>query len=213
MDDGSRRMLENGPGEHVQVRERGTPENGPAARLPGPDGAPAEAKPPAGCVERRLNCKERNILVGAARDYAREKGEHADFKNQMRLQRLIKTIRFEESIDYLSALEDHAEETVREWRSKRARRSMWLEWRAGLMEEDAVKKRFPGLSLDEEPEQVGTRPPELTPEEQRGPEEAFYLPSKLDAWVQDALRGAKWNPLLAEFVSELNEKFGIKDEE
>ena len=175
--------------------------------------APAENKCPAGCVERTLNFRDRNLLIGAARDYCGKK-EHGDFKNQAKLDRLTKLMCFQETLDYFEMLTDHYDDATREWRSARRKYNAWKDLRSGLYKDpDSFKRDFPDIDPGKGAEKPPLRAPEMTPKETRGEERAFYLPSKLDAWVQDVLKGAVWNALAAEYAVELCSKFGLKDED
>ena len=80
------------------------------------------------------------------------------------------------------------------------------------MSADEVRKAFPDFDPEKGMEKPSLRMPELSPEEQRGQDSTFYLPSKLDAWVQDALRAMDWNTVMTMYSVELCDKFGLKDE-
>jgi len=172
-----------------------------------------EKKCPSGCVERILNYRERNLLIGAARDYCGKK-EHSDYKGQAKLDRLTKLICFQETLDYFDVLTDHYDEAVREWKSTRRKYNAWKDLKAGLYKDpDNFTRDFPDVDPGKGIEKPANRAPEITPKESRGEERSFYFPSKLDAWVQDVLKAAVWQALAAEYAVELCSKFGIKDED
>jgi len=171
-----------------------------------------DKKCPAGCVERTLNYRERNLLIGAARDYCGGK-EHADYKNQSKLSRLSKLISFEETLEYFEMMTDHYEDAQHEWRRAKLAYNALRNLRDGLIKLEDFRKQHPSLQPDQELVKPPVRAPEMTPQEMRGEERVFYLPSKLDVWVQDVLKVAAWQPLAAEYAVELCAKFGVKDED
>lgn len=172
----------------------------------------AEVKCPPGCVERVLNYRERNLLIGAARDHCGKK-ENADFKNQSKLDRLTKLVAFIESLEYFEMLDDHYDDKVREWKSAKRAYTAWMNFKAGLLPAEELRKAFPVIDIEKGAPKPPLRQPEMNPQEMRGEERAFYLPSKLDSWVQDLLKTAIWQPLAAEYAVELCGKFGLKDED
>ena len=174
--------------------------------------APSEQKCPSGCVERTLNFRERNLLVGAARDYC-EKKEHGDYKSQAKLARLSKLISFEETLDYFEMIDDHYNDAGQVWRRDK---SIWTALRNlkdGLVNLEDFRKQFPTVDVDKKMDKPPLRRPEASPKEMRGEDKVFYFPSKLDVWVQDVIKAAIWQPLAAEYAVELCEKFGINDED
>lgn len=177
------------------------------------EGEPAERKPPAGCVERILNFKDRNYLVGAALAYCGREG-HKTYKDQRKLEQLKKLVNFEATLDHTAEITDAIELEQLKWAAAKEKYKAWVAYREGLLDAVAVAKlkiQYPDMSLDQGPEKPPVRPPDLAADT-RGPDSTFYLPSKLDAWVQVALAAMEWPANMAEYAVELCEKFGIKDE-
>lgn len=198
MDGAKKAMVENAC--RVPVGEGGT-------GAPVPDGG----RPPAGCVERVLNFKDRNYIVGACLAYC-EKDGHKGFKDQKKLDQVKKLLNFEATLDHTAEITDGLEERTLAWEGARARYKMWRQFKEGLLDADGVeemRKRHPDLDLEKGPEKPPVRPPELSPEDQRGPESVFHLPSKLDAWIQGALGAMDWPTVMTEYCVELCEKFGV----
>lgn len=199
MDNGEKKqIIENTP--RVDV---GKILNDPPAQEP--------MKVPPGCVERVLSFRERNFIVGACRALC-EKIEHKSFKDQANLARLNKILLFDETLEYFAMLEDAQEELTRKWTRDKKMYKLWRNFQEGLIKVDEFKKEFPDVDPNEEVKKPSLRTPENTKEEMRGKERAFYLPAKLDVWVQTALRAMEWTWQSAEYSVDLCEKFGIKDE-
>ena len=178
----------------------------------------ASQKCPSGCVERLLNFRERNLLIGAARDYCGKvdrhgNKEHGDYKNQSKLDRLAKLVAFSETLEYFEVINDHYEDVVRSWKRARLVYVAWMNLNSGLIKPEDFKREFPAVDPEKGVAKPALRMPEATPKEMRGDERAFYFPSKLDVWVQDLLRVVTFEPLAAEYAVELCSKFGIKDED
>lgn len=172
-----------------------------------------DEKKPEGCVERHLNVRERNILIGACREFCKTEGR-GDYKNQNKLMRVSKLVKFEETIEFFDELEELLDARIREWKKQKLQYMAYSDYKAGLMPIERLKSVIDGFHPENPPGKPPTwKTPELTPDERRGPTEVFYIPSRLDAWIQDALKVYKWEPLLVEFNVELCEKFGIKDED
>lgn len=172
--------------------------------------APESKKPPIGCVERILNFKDRNNLFGACRAFCAKEG-HQGFKDQTKLDRLNKIILFEETLEYFAMIDDVLEDEVRAWQRDKRRYKLWKDYKAGLVKPEDFRKEF--SDQDAEPKKPALLQPESKPEDIRGKERSFYLPSKIDVWAQDAIRAMDWSPFLVEYTVELFQKFGIKEEE
>jgi len=167
-------------------------------------------KAPIGCVERILNFKDRNNLFGACRAFCAKEG-HQGFKDQTKLDRLDKIILFQETLEYFAMIDDCLEDEVRAWHRDKRRYKLWKDYKAGLVRAEDFRKEF--TDQDAEPKKPSLLAPETKAEDHRGKERAFYLPSKIDAWAQDAIKAMDWSPFLVQFTVELFQKFGIKDED
>lgn len=179
------------------------------------DATPAAADPkraPVGHAERILSFKDRNNLFGACRAFCAREG-HQGFKDQTKLDRLNKIILFEETLEYFAMLDDSLEDEIRAWQRSKKHYKLWKNYKAGLIKAEDFRRELPGANPDEEPPKPSLLEPQTKPEEARGKERSFYLPSKLDSWAQDAIRAMDWSPFAAQWTVELCEKFGIKDEE
>lgn len=167
-------------------------------------------KIPAGCVERVLNFKDRNNLFGACRAFCAQEG-HKGFKDQTRLNSLNKIINFEETLEYFAMIDDSLEDETREWHRATRRYKLWKNYKAGLVKPEEFRKEF--SDQDPEPVKPALLAPETKPDELRGKERPFYLPSKIDVWAQDAIKAMDWSPFLVQYTVELFQKFGISEEE
>lgn len=167
----------------------------------------AQEQPP-GTVRRVLNFRDRNLLVGAARSWC-ARDDQKKLKDQDKLIRLGRLISFDETLEYMAMLTDAQEELQRKWLSDWNRYRLWRNFQAGLITADDLAK---GTDIDKGVPKPALVMPENTPAEMRGPSRDFFLPSKLDAWVQDAIRGMEWNFNAAEYAVELAEKFGVEIE-
>ena len=167
----------------------------------------AKEQPP-GTVKRTLNFRDRNMLIGAARNWC-SRDDQKKLKDQDKLVRLGRIISFDETIEFIAMLTDAQEELQRKWVADWRRYKIWRDFQAGLVAEDRLTK-------DIDPEKGVQKPPlvmpENTPDEMRGPARDFFLPSKLDAWAQDAIKAMDWNFNAAEYAVELAEKFGVEIE-
>lgn len=175
------------------------------------DGEPAERKAPPGCVERILNVKDRNFIVGACRVYCEKEG-HKGFKDQKKLDQVTKLLNFEATLDYNAVVNDHGEEITLAWESATARYRAWRRYKEKLLTAEEIRKTYPDLDLEKGVEKPALRAPEIPPEMQRGQDSTFYFPAKLDVWVQDALRAMDWTTVMTQYAVALCEKFGMKDE-
>lgn len=199
-------MIENA--EKTDVKPEGKLLIQPEAKLP------AEAsKIPAGCVERLLNFRDRDIIISATRDYCKSDGGHADHKHQSKLDKITKLLNLEECIEYFDMINEAYEDEIKEWMGNRKKYAIYQDYKLGLITIEEAKVQLPTFDASSSQEKPSHRQPKPTSEEQRGKERVFYIPSKLDAMIQDALRAYKFNPLVAEFNAEVCLKFGIKEEE
>lgn len=171
-----------------------------------------EKRAPVGCVERILNFKDRNNLFGACRAYCAREG-HKGFKDQDKLSRLNKIILFEETLEYFAMIDDLLEDAIRDWQRGRKRYKLWKDYKAGLVKIEDFRRELPGVNPDDEAPKPGLLAPESTPEDLRGKERSFYIPSKIDVWAQDAIKAMDWSPFTPQYTVELCEKFGIGDED
>jgi len=170
------------------------------------------AKQPAGTVERVLNFRDRNLLIGACREFCQKDGK-GDHKAQAKLDRVVKLVKFDETVEYFNMIDDSLEDDLFKWQRSRNDWLAWQQYQGGGITLEDLRKKVPGLDVSSPPMKPPRKQPEAKHEELRGKERAFYFLSKLDAWVQECLKVATWSPLAAEYVVELCGKFGIKDEE
>lgn len=188
-------------------------ENAPAERMPVPSAVPVEKKQPAGTVERTLNFQERSLLVFACKLHC-AKQDKGDYKAQSKLSKLIKLISYEECVEYFEMVDDSLEDRLFKWQRERNDWLLVQQYLAGGITIDDLKKKSPALDIENPPEKPSRRQPEASDGDIRGPARQFYLPSKLDSWVQDVLRGTHWpNPEKATYITELCGNFGIKNDE
>ena len=203
-DDGKMAMIKNVPHpvEETLVDRVMRPE------LPEP--VPAEQPP--GTTKRRLNVRERNLLIGACRARCTQEG-HTKLKDQDKLNRIGKLVKFEETLEYIAMITDWQEEHALKWERDWVRYKAWRRYQEGLIQPDDEK--FPkGIDLEKGVPKPPLRVPENTPAQMRGPERDFYFPSKLDAWAQDAVKEMDWSEFVpgAEYTLELSAKFGVEIE-
>lgn len=171
----------------------------------------AERKIPPGHVERVLNFKDRNFIVGACRVYC-EKDGHKTYKDQKKLDQVTKLLDFETTLDYYAVISDRTEELNLAWESSLAKWRAWKRYKEKLISTEEIRKVYPELDLEKGIEKPPSRAPEIPADEQRGKDSSFYLPAKLDVWVQDTLRMMDWTTVMTPYAVELCEKFGVKDE-
>ena len=166
---------------------------------------------PEGCVTRTLNFRERNLIVGACRFYV--KGEKGKYKGQFKVDRVGKLLSFEETLDYFNMMNDSQAENLFKWQEQRQAYVAYRMMKGGMMKAEDFAKQFPDLDLDECPPKPPVKQPELTHEEERGKPREFHIPSKLDVFIQDALKDMEWNPDWSKYVVELMVKYGISPED
>lgn len=171
----------------------------------------SEKKIPEGCVTRTLNFQDRNLITTACRVYV--KGEKGKYKGQFKVERVVKLMSFDETVEYFLMINDSQAENLFSWQEERQAYVAWRSMKGGMMKVEDFAKQFPDLDVDECPPKPPVRQPELTPEEKRGKEREFHIPSKLDVFIQDALHDMEWNSAGSEFVVELLTKYGINPEE
>lgn len=180
--------------------------------LPGDAPVSEPPKQPQGTVERVLNFRERNLLVGACREFCQKDGK-GDHKAQSKLDRLTKLVAFDETVEYFNMIDDSLEDALFKWQRARNDWLAWQQYQGGGITVEELRKKAPGVDPSSPPPKPPRTQPEASRSELRGKERPFYFPSKLDVWAQECLRVATWTPLAAEYVVELCGKFGIKDEE
>lgn len=198
-DNGDRKIIENVTREALSDAIR-------------PEDASGSTRPPIGCVERILNFKDRNNLYGACRAFCAKDG-HKGFKDTVKLDRLNKIIKFEETLEYFAMIDDSLEDEILAWQRAKRVYKLWKDYRAGLLTADGFRKEVPNVNLEEGPPKPALLQPETKADDLRGKERSFYLPSKLDVWAQEAIKQMDWSPFVAMYTAELFSKFGINDED
>lgn len=170
-----------------------------------------EPEQPAGTVARKLNFQERSLLIFACRQVCGGDGK-GDQRAMSKLHRFTKIISYDETVEYFDMIDDSVEDAAFRWQKERTNWMAWQVYQAGNLTLENLKKRIPNIDLQNPPTKPSRNQPEATPQEARGKERVFYLPSKIDAWVQDVIRSANWKPEKAEYVTELCAKFGISED-
>lgn len=173
---------------------------------------PEPPKPPPGCVERVLNYRDRNLLIGACRAFCTKDG-HKGLMDQMKLDKLNKLLAFESTLEYFAEIDDAHEEKLLEWQRAINKYKLWRSHKAGILKAEDFRKEFPDTNPADEIPKPPLRPPDIDPQKMRGPERAFHIPSKLDVWIQDALKRSEWSTAVTEYAVELCSKFGLAIEE
>lgn len=157
--------------------------------LPVPDVAAKPAEDPhAGCVKRELSMRDRNLILSAIEQYAADKSRN-DHKGMRKLEKVKKLLATEVSEDYFDEIDDVHQAKLVAWLKEK---NLWAE---GKSEHNPGKR------------------PEREDLDLKGPMSTFWIPAKLDGWVQDALRACQWNPKLSRDAVDLCDRYGIKDEE
>jgi len=165
--------------------------------------APAKdpAKPRPGCIVYPLTMMDRNLLIGAGRQYCGKKGNRTN-ENHDKLNRLDRLLDFTETLDYHAMVKDANDQLDREWRGAAMRYNRWRDYKAGLpvkidtaLEgEDGVKTIIePFDPAAKAPPKPPPRPQALSDDEERGPMRAFQVPAKLVVWIQKVLTAVEWN--------------------
>jgi hypothetical protein len=173
-----------------------------------------EKKQPAGTVERVLNFQERSLLIFGCKLYCAKQENKCDHKDQAKLSKLTTLLSYDETVEYFDMIDGSLEDLGFKWQRAKNDWLIFQLYRSGGITADEAKNKSSTLDLTNPPEKPIRRQPEAAPEEIRGKERSFYLPSKLDVWVQDVLRKVNWpNPEKAQYITELCEKFGIKSDE
>lgn len=173
---------------------------------------PEPTKPPPGTVERVLNFRERNLLIGACRQFCDKDGK-GDHKAQAKLDRVSKLMSFQETIEYFHMIDDSIEDALFKWQRERNDYLCWKQYSSGGLTLSELKEKAPAVDPSSPPIKPPKAQPEATSHEMRGPERAFHIPSKLDAWIQDVLKISTFPSIAAEYVTELCSKFGINSED
>jgi hypothetical protein len=145
-------------------------------------------KCPEGHVERRLTYRDRDLIFQAIRAYAAG-DKRADYKTMKKVHRLETELQADECADYFEAVEERTRIEIRDWLK--------------------AKNAYLGEGKGEDP----GRKPEPSKKEQRGDVKRYALKSTLDTWMIEAVKDMKWNPILAEYVVELCDRLGLKDED
>lgn len=170
-----------------------------------------EKSVPEGCVTRTLSMRDRNLILGACRTYVKgeNRGKH---KNQFKVDRIVKCLLEQETVDYFLMINDSQAENLFKWQEQRQAYVAFRMMKGGMIKPEEFAKSFPDIDMDECPPKPPIKQPELTKDEQRGPTREFYIPSKLDAFIEEALRDMEWGAIGSEQVVELMERYGIEAE-
>ena len=169
-----------------------------------------EKKVPEGCVVRNLTMRDRNLIIGACRTYIRgeNKGKH---KNQFKVDRILKVLLEQETVDYFLMINDSQAENLFKWQEARQAYVSFRMMKGGMVKTEEFAKSFPDVDVDECPPKPSLKQPELTKDDQRGPAREFYIPAKLDTFIEEALRDMEWGAVGSEQVVELLQKYSIED--
>lgn len=174
---------------------------------------PEPSRQPVGTVERVLNFQDRSLLLFGCKLYFKDSSK-GDYKSQSKIAKLDKILAYNETVEYFEMIDDSLEDRLFKWQRERNDWLLVQQYLAGGISLEEVKKKSPALDIDDPPEKPSRVQPEVASEEVRGKERSFYLPSKLDSWVQDVLKEVKWpNPEKAKYITELCAKFGVKSDE
>lgn len=176
-----------------------------------------DSKQPAGTVARDLNFRDRDMVIAACRESCAKEGK-GGHKYQVKLDKLMKLLNVEEVAEYFDMIQDSVEDSAFKWGRLRNNWLNYQQYMSGGISRAELKERAPDVDPSSPPTKPPTRQPEPTREELRGKSRVFFVPSKLDAWIQDAVKSATWSVVakdkyLPEYVSELCQKLGIKDDE
>lgn len=176
-----------------------------------PDGAPPP-KPPPGCVERVLTVYDRNLVCGACIRYCQQDGKKK-LKDLDKLDRVKRLLRFDETLEFVAMNTDWLEDERVRWEGAKARYRLWRRWKEGILRAEDLKATDPNFDPGVEPERPPPQPPQLAREQRCGPARPVHVPSRLDAWIQEALRAMDWPSDMAEGASEIGRTFGVLDGE
>lgn len=174
-----------------------------------PPAPPEPRKQPPGTVERILNVRERNYIVGVCLEFTKKNPGH---KSQIKVARVKDVVVFEETLKYIDMINDAYEEKAFQWRVAMHEWKNCRDYQAGMISLETFRKACPNVNLDIPREKPPRQHPEASPEELRGPESSFYFPPKIDVWVQECLKASAWEGVQPEYVVELCGKYGITDE-
>ena len=166
---------------------------------------------PEGCVVRNLSFRDRNLIIGSCRVYVKgeNRGKH---KNQFRVDRVCKILLEQETVDYFLMINDAQAENLFKWQEGRQAYVAFRMMKGGMLKPEEFVKNFPGLDMDVCPQKPPVQQPKLTEDEQRGKVREFYIPAKIDAFIEEALRDMDWGTLGSEQVVELLQRYRIDEE-
>lgn len=171
---------------------------------------PEPRRQPPGTVERILNMRERNYVVGVCLEFLKKNPGH---KTQIKVARVKELVGLDETREYIDMIDESYDEKRSEWRRAKNQWQIFRTFQEGSLSLEDFRKACPDVDpLRNPPQKPAWRQPEATPLELRGPEHPFFFPSKLDAFVQDCLKASGWDGVLSEYVAELCGKFNITDE-
>lgn len=146
------------------------------------DGKPVDEHP--GTVKRQLNFRDRLLLMTVVTEAAQKLG---DLKSMNRLHKLSELLDFEGANDYFEAFDQDFAKKLSDWGSK---------FQAFVR--DKVNNADPGQK------------PKRNADGERGESATFWIPSRLDAHLIEALKATQFHPQHAKYALELAEKFGVK---
>jgi hypothetical protein len=160
-----------------------------------------------------LSMSDRNMSVGAALAYCQKEG-HKKIKDHRKLEQLKRLVGFEETLDYFAMINDALDEEQAKWEGAWNRYRVWRQYKESSVTLADLRKDYPHMDLSGEgPPKPPVRQPVQSQEDKRGPERPFYLPAKLDAWIEEALQTMDWATIMTEGAVEICEKYGIGKEE
>jgi len=169
-------------------------------------------KCPLGHVERHFTMAERQLIIFAAANAA--KG--GDYRKQRKLRDVRQILGADQVEEYFDRLREAEEEAHGEWARQRNLYSHYQSFKIGGMSREELLETFPNLKLDH-PEDLPKKPPFSKPkssrEDLRGPSRTFFIPAKLEVFIEASLKDMQWGPADHEDVAELAEKYNLPDED
>lgn len=189
--------------------------SGPKPESPVETGTPVERKCPTGHVERVLNYKDRHLILlacASAVSGTRDK-KSGDYKAMVKLDKVKKLLGFEAVEEYFETIDDSVADKNAAWTRATNLYGTFEMVKTGAVSRKQFADRFPDVDFDsllrEPPKKPSLKVPQASPDEKRGKISTFYVPAKLDVFIESSLKEMSWGTGDAEYVVELAEKYEL----
>lgn len=173
---------------------------------------PGPTSCPPGSVPRRFSMKERQLIVLACQVYS----QNGDFKKQRKLRDIRLILKADEVEDYFDTIREKEHDLLSEWTKASNMYRRYQAWKAGSESQEEILKAFPDMDL-KDPAKAPKKPsfvePEIGEKDIVGPDADFFIPAKVEVFIEAALKKMTWGTFDCSYVATLAEKYSLPEDE